>query len=86
MTNLPDNLLLECQQIFTDHGALDPVLQFLRDRGYYKIDSIKVVMRLLGKPLRETNALVHLSPVWADTREGDDLLQDQFLRTLKPDV
>lgn len=86
MTNMPEAFLIECKRLFTTQGQLGPVLQFLRDHGYYKIDSIKVVMFLLDKPLKEAQALVHLSPVWSDTCEQDDALQDQFFRTLNPDA
>lgn len=81
-----DAIWAECQRLFTQHNELAPVLQFLRDSGYYKMDSVKMVMRLLQKPLGEAHALVHLSSVWADTRENDDGLQDQFLRALKPNL
>lgn len=78
-----DHLWVECQRLFTQHHELDPVLRFLRDNGYNKMDSVKVVMRLLHKPLGEAHALVHVSSVWADTREHDAELYDQFLRALR---
>lgn len=62
---------------FIEQGAtLEEVLQFLRERDYYMIPSIKAVRYLYGVSLREAKQLVHTSQTWSDERPNLDAFHD----------
>lgn len=52
------------------------MVRLLRDSGYGKIDSMKVLKAVAGVDLGKAKELVHLSPVWVDHRERDDAFHD----------
>jgi hypothetical protein len=52
------------------------VLRLLRKNGFTKIESIQVLVKSGRWSLREANAAVHESEVWADVRERDEAFAD----------
>jgi DNA phosphorothioation-dependent restriction protein DptG len=62
-----------------EQGAtLEEVLQFLQDRDYYMIPSIKAVRYLYRVSLREAKQLVHTSQTWSDERPTLDAFHDSI--------
>ena len=53
------------------HG-LDAAIQLMRAAGMDKIDSIRELRSEHGYSLVDAKRMVHLSPVWSDTRHGHD--------------
>jgi hypothetical protein len=61
-------------------GGHHDVLDQLRRQGLEKFDTIRVLMGAAGMSHAEAKLLVHNSSVWADRREADEELEDQFWR------
>ena len=50
----------------------------MRQAGFNKIESIKMLRSLSGLSLAEAKRQVHLSPVWQDRLEADDDFHEQI--------
>jgi ribosomal protein L7/L12 len=49
-------------------SGYEAALQYLRDRNYDQIDSIKVIRSAEGLTLKEAKELIHYSRTWEDRR------------------
>jgi ribosomal protein L7/L12 len=71
--------------------SMNEAIAFVRARGFYQIQSIKILMCAAGISLAEAKQLVHASPTWADQREAAEALHKQLYQALdeiasRPDV
>jgi ribosomal protein L7/L12 len=73
---MPDNnlqgLAINVSKMLEAGRTSEDVLKFLREAGCHKIDSIKILRRVLNISLGEAKQMVHFSSVWSDVRERDD--------------
>lgn len=77
-------ILEESRRLISAGQMPEGVIQYLRDAGLSKLESVKVLVDLGRTPPTEAKRLVHLSPVWTDAYERDERLHDrleQFART-----
>jgi ribosomal protein L7/L12 len=78
-----ESLIHEARRMRSIGADTDDVLAFLREKGCYKLQSIKVLREVEGISLGEAKERVHLSRTWADTREADDKLHEVAERALE---
>ena len=74
-------LRAEVARLAQEGRAVDEILQLLRARGCTKGESAAALLWLpdLGdNPLLSAKRIVHESPAWADVKERDDRILDDF--------
>jgi ribosomal protein L7/L12 len=64
--------------MLSERDDIEPVLLFLRGRGYFKLDAIKAFMALTGCGLKKANRTVHFSRTWRDRREAGEEFENMF--------
>ncbi len=75
------NLLLErSRQILLASDEMESALQYLRQNGCTKVDSMRVIVKLQDLTLDDAKRIVHFSKTWEDVRKRDEELHDQMLR------
>ncbi len=62
---------------------VETILDFLRRNGATKIESIRVLVELLGISNSEAKLAVHHSDTWRDTRKADERLHNQLKRSIE---
>ena len=65
-------------QVWAATNNYDAVLQYLRDKGFSKLDSIKELREFCDLSLGEAKRKATLSTVWADTLEQTKELHEAF--------
>ncbi|MEV4313525.1 hypothetical protein [Actinocrispum sp. NPDC049592] len=63
-------------------AGFDDVLGLLRQRGLRKGESMMVMAAAMDPKPTALKSMVHLSPVWADHREGDEAAEEMLFRAL----
>ena len=61
----------------------EAILAFLRRNGCPKPSSMIVLMDILGCSLGEARDRTHVSPTWADVRERDERVIEEFFDVLE---
>ena len=61
---------------------LNEILRILRENGYSKIQSMKVLVDLQGITLSKAKEIVHLSDIWQDTYKQDEEFQEKIEEAL----
>ncbi|WP_257168496.1 hypothetical protein [Bradyrhizobium sp. SRS-191] len=79
-------LARSCKDKLAAGATTDDLVRHLRDGGCWKIDSIVVLRAALGITLQEAKAIVHVSPVWSDTREQDEALHDALFEAAESEL
>jgi ribosomal protein L7/L12 len=69
------SLSKQCENLLAAGKSQDEIILFLRTQGCSKVESIAVLANSLGIGLGQAKKVVHLSVVWADTRERDEKIQ-----------
>ncbi len=80
-----DTALATASELRQKGERWDAVLAQLRSDGYSKVEAIRVTSRVVGLSLSEAKRLVHYSPVWSDTQDADEHLQEDLLAELERD-
>jgi hypothetical protein len=62
---------------------IEVVLEFLRERGFNKIDSINFLTLYAGLQLSEAKEVIHLSETWSDRLVVDEQLHDRLEEAAK---
>ena len=76
-------LLLErSKQILLTSDDIERVLQYLRQGGCTKVDSMRVIVELKDLTLDDAKRIVHFSKTWEDIRNRDEEWHEQMLRDL----
>lgn len=75
-------LPLKLKRISEGGGGAEELLGAMRQHGCSKIESIKMLMKVLGLPLGEAKLVVHNSRVWQDRKEVDDEFQESLTKHL----
>jgi len=76
-------LLLErSRQMLSMSEDIESVLQYLRQNGCTKVDSMRVIIELRGLTSDDAKRIVHFSKTWEDVRKRDEELHDRMLRDL----
>jgi hypothetical protein len=60
-------------------AELDAAIEFLRDEGYSKIQSIALIARKFDIGLGPAKEAVHFSAAWEDRRAQDDEFVDRLV-------
>ena len=82
-----EELIAECKRIFATGADKEALLEFLRESGCSKIDSIVVVMRTFEIDLAKAKETVHFSRTWHDTRKADESFHETLANAVtKGDV
>ena len=76
-------LLAKCESMLSEGKSVEDILAFLRQNGCSRTDSIKVVMTLEGKTLRQAKEIVHFSKTWEDAREDTEAFHNSLADSLK---
>jgi hypothetical protein len=71
-------LLDRCRERLRAGASVDDALGLMRLEGLSQLSSIKLLVDLTGMSLAEAKAAVHMSSVWADTREEVDAFHEQL--------
>ena len=72
-------LIDECKRL---QVGPEDLMSYLRDEGCNKIDTIVILLDVLGVSLGDAKRLVHLSSTWRDVREQDDALHEKIVDAL----
>jgi len=64
-------------------AGLDPLLDRLRQNGYSKVGTMRVLVEARKFDLTEAKALVHESSVWGDVRAQDDQFLDKLIEAVE---
>lgn len=75
-------LLEKSRQILVASDDFESVLQYLRQTGCTKVDSMRVIVELRDLTLDDAKRIVHFSKTWEDVRKRDEEWHDQMLRDL----
>jgi len=74
------SLIETCRSMLKSDNSTESILSFLKESGCSKIDSMRVLMELMGLSLGEAKQVVHLSEAWRDTRDSDDRFHESLQR------
>jgi ribosomal protein L7/L12 len=74
------SLIEACRPMLTSGNNTESVLTFLKESGCSKIESMRVLIELMGLSLGEAKQVVHLSEAWRDTRDRDDSFHESLQR------
>ena len=74
-----DDVMKECRDLLASGAAVEQIISILRERGFSKAHSIKVLVDLGQADMNEAKGIVHKSPTWADVRERDEEFQRDFI-------
>jgi hypothetical protein len=67
-----------CRRLEAGGSDVEGILLFLRRNGASKIESMRVLMELIGLSNELAKLVVHHSNTWRDTRCSDERLHEQF--------
>ena len=76
------SLEAELHSVLKDSGDTEALLEVMRRNGCAKIESIKILMRVLQIPLSEAKVAIHNSFVWRDVRDSHEEFHDHLLGEL----
>jgi ribosomal protein L7/L12 len=63
-------------------SADEAIVQFLRDNGLSRIDSIRVLSKIYGMRLGEAKELIHFSKAWQEERAATEKFWDELEKQL----
>jgi ribosomal protein L7/L12 len=75
-------LINECTKLKESDVGVEDMMSYLRNEGCNKIDTMVVLLEVLGINLGEAKHLVHLSSTWRDVKERDDAFHDKLIDAL----
>lgn len=75
--NIQEDVLSECRDLLAKGESIDAILEWLRNKDYSKVHSMKALVDLGCCTLGEAKSIVHESSVWTDVRERDEAFSRQ---------
>lgn len=73
-----DSLIREGMRMREGGVSIEEMLQFFRNNGASKVQSISMLAQVAGLSVSEAKSLVHTSSAWADVRDDHDRFLDDF--------
>ena len=73
----------DAKRLLKSGAEYEIVLGFLRERGFNKLDSIKVLINATGKSLDEAKNIVHHSRAWQDSFATDENFHASQLKAIQ---
>jgi ribosomal protein L7/L12 len=74
-----DDVTAKARLAITGGMSQAEVVQFLRQYGLNKIDSLIAIHNLYGIDLDEAKCVVHESPAWRDRKSADEHLHEELM-------
>jgi ribosomal protein L7/L12 len=71
-------VVADAEKLLRSGADHELVLNFLREKGFDKIASIKALVGATGMPLREAKLIVHNSKAWRDVYERDEQFHQEL--------
>jgi hypothetical protein len=78
----PEPNLLEEYLLERRRGIRRDFLSFLRDAGYSKVQSMRILVEELGVDLRQAKELVHKSLAWNDVSHRDEKFHETLIKVI----
>jgi hypothetical protein len=69
-------LVDKSRQMFLLDKDIEKILQYLRQNGCTKIDSVRVIAEVKGSTIDDAKLIVHYSKTWEDVQKRDEEILD----------